>query len=131
MAELPPANPNSETDAANAGGGAEEETSVPQKTNPDSSSNSSSAAAQEDLLHEVRNLMRRITAARPSPHPRFLHTLAAILEEEEELYVFFCFRLLPLKAISSVLDGKEEELRVLVSFLFFCRLFPRLCFFFF
>ncbi|MCO5576212.1 hypothetical protein L7F22_030020 [Adiantum nelumboides] len=37
----------------------------------------------EELLQRVRNLMRRVTAARSSPHPRFLHTLAAIIEEEE------------------------------------------------
>lgn len=40
----------------------------------------------EDLLQRVRNLMRRITAARPSPHPRFLHNLAAILEQEESRF---------------------------------------------
>jgi hypothetical protein len=66
--------------------------------------------------------MRRITAARPSPHPRFLHTLASILEEEEELYVsafpYLVLRSVPplippdLIPLSVSLKRKETEMPV-------------------
>ncbi|CAM6107327.1 unnamed protein product [Calypogeia fissa] len=40
----------------------------------------------EDVVHKARSLMRRIVASRPSPEPCLLHSLAAILEQEESRY---------------------------------------------
>jgi hypothetical protein len=124
MADVGAENPSAETEATNGSAGSgrahqaaadgeeeEDDASVTQKANPESnggsssSSSGSAAAAQEGLLLEVRNLMRRITAARPSPHPRFLHTLASILEEEEELYVS-SFSFLLLVSVLSLLASR-------------------------
>jgi len=41
------------------------------------------SSGAEDLVHKARGLMRRIVAGRASPSPCLLHSLAAILEQEE------------------------------------------------
>ncbi|KAI5077608.1 hypothetical protein GOP47_0007432 [Adiantum capillus-veneris] len=64
----------------------------------------------QELLQKVRNLMRRITAARPSPHPRFLHNLAAILEEEEERFEKEAGHPIPSSARSTYAIGRLVSL---------------------
>jgi len=46
------------------------------------------SSGAEDLVHKARGLMRRIVAGRASPSPCLLHSLAAILEQEESRCVW-------------------------------------------
>lgn len=46
-------------------------------------SNATTGAHGEDVVQTARSLMRRIVAERDSPNPSLLHSLAAILEQEE------------------------------------------------